>query len=596
MKFSLTLFIASLIQSFFALSQDGVRTPGDVIVSDDFSTPENWIIYTEDDAVPAWEIIDETPLNISLYMFGGDEIDSPTAENGFAVLNAIDLHIETEVEPINALLEYGESFDFSDITGVIVEFYIAYRAFYNDSLFLEFTTDDWETFETIHLYSEKPANEMTTPEILPLDLSLDVAGMSNVKFRFRFKELMADPDDGAGYGAVIDDFVVKEAWSYDQKITASYHRSGLGVSHPTGLSYYKIPYNQLTGIHFSAKNTNVGGMEQPNAKLNVEVSGAETFYSSSTPVDLPISGSDSLSCTDTFIPTTEGTYYVKYFFDCDETEEETSNDTLYDSFEVMPYYNPIYARDNGIASGFIDNIPSNDGNPFLIGNIFDIVNYAVIGFIDIAITNDITNVDQLIFVQLMVLDEDSDTYVYSAQSEDLFITHGNNGSIIRLMLESNVNVNPGNTILVLAGHYGGTDEVRFKVAQKVDENTVLAYTYGAEDPVIIPSPSAVMIRPILEPRYDNIDEELSKIFSIAQNSPNPFSTNTVINYELNEGANVSIEIIDVTGKLVMTINQGTQGAGEYSLKIDANDFAEGVYFYTFTAGDSQSTKRMVITK
>jgi len=54
--------------------------------------------------------------------------------------------------------------------------------------------------------------------------------------------------------------------------------------------------------------------------------------------------------------------------------------------------------------------------------------------------------------------------------------------------------------------------------------------------------------------------------------------------------------MDVTGKVVKTINNGTQQAGVYTVAVDANDFAEGVYFYTFTIGTEKVTKQMVITK
>jgi hypothetical protein len=48
--------------------------------------------------------------------------------------------------------------------------------------------------------------------------------------------------------------------------------------------------------------------------------------------------------------------------------------------------------------------------------------------------------------------------------------------------------------------------------------------------------------------------------------------------------------------LVKSINNGSQAAGTYTVAIDANDFAEGVYFYTFTVGTEKVTKRMVVTK
>ena len=44
------------------------------------------------------------------------------------------------------------------------------------------------------------------------------------------------------------------------------------------------------------------------------------------------------------------------------------------------------------------------------------------------------------------------------------------------------------------------------------------------------------------------------------------------------------------------INQGNQAAGKYTIDLNSTDFAEGIYFYTFTIGEKQITKRMVVSK
>jgi Secretion system C-terminal sorting domain len=181
------------------------------------------------------------------------------------------------------------------------------------------------------------------------------------------------------------------------------------------------------------------------------------------------------------------------------------------------------------------------------------------------------------------------------QTDDHEITSGENGGLITLTFEEPVEVTAGQTILVLAGHYGGATEARFRLAQGVDEQTVLGYTSGATDPFFLSSPSAVMIR-VHTRSYAGVEETLANNFSVGQNMPNPFGDNAIINYELKEAGNVSIEFVDVTGKVVKSINNGSQAAGTYTVAIDANDFAEGVYFYTFTVGAEKVTKRMVVTK
>lgn len=91
------------------------------------------------------------------------------------------------------------------------------------------------------------------------------------------------------------------------------------------------------------------------------------------------------------------------------------------------------------------------------------------------------------------------------------------------------------------------------------------------------------------------ENEINNI-SVSQNVPNPFNGNTVISYNLNEASNVTLQVVDLTGKVVTTINEGNQNAGEHNLTIDGSTLAEGTYFYTFTAGEYRVTKKMVVSK
>ena len=93
---------------------------------------------------------------------------------------------------------------------------------------------------------------------------------------------------------------------------------------------------------------------------------------------------------------------------------------------------------------------------------------------------------------------------------------------------------------------------------------------------------------------------------IFQNYPNPFNPETWFPYNLAEQAEVTVKIYDVTGALVRQLDIGLQEPGRYQHQEKAaywdgrDEFgtkvASGIYFYTFTAGDFQSTRRMVILK
>ena len=94
--------------------------------------------------------------------------------------------------------------------------------------------------------------------------------------------------------------------------------------------------------------------------------------------------------------------------------------------------------------------------------------------------------------------------------------------------------------------------------------------------------------------------------TVFQNYPNPFNPETWFPYNLAEQTEVVLKIYDVRGGLVRQLDIGLQEPGSYlsqekAAYWDGRDafgtrVASGIYFYTFTAGDFESTRRMVILK
>lgn len=572
------------------LSNDD-RDAGAVLATDDFSDAANWIIYTEDGTAAEWEIVLTEPAGITPYI---SNMESTTEANGFGLFNGVQYLIAGTVTPQNALIEYGTSINCTGTTSIILEFEQAYRAFNFEQTIVEVTKNDWTDFESYTLNEDAIGNGPTYQGPIAINISSVAAGESNVRVRFRWIESSGDPGAGSGYAWMIDDLTVREGWNYDQRITASYHRSGLDVWSASGLEYYRIPTSQLVPIHFSALTESMAGLTQPNAKMNVEISGAESFSTSSVGVDLLPAAADSFSCETTFTPSTIGTYNVKYFVDCDNPEDLTSNDTVYDSFEVTgPAQLHSYARDNGIPSGSISNVTSNTGQPLMIGNVMNVFNEDIIGAIEIFVSSAETNVDQLIFAQVMLLDESSGDFVYFDQTDDHIIDDSENGGGIRLYFETPLVIPANSIILVLAGHYGGTEEVEFRTAQTVDEQSVLGFASGETSPFFLSSPSAIMVRPLMH-SFVGIDDEEVLNLVIGQNVPNPFNETTVISYELNESSDLNFEIMDATGRIVYTENYQNQSEGQHTITLNANQFAEGIYFYTFKIGSQTFTNRMIV--
>ena len=90
------------------------------------------------------------------------------------------------------------------------------------------------------------------------------------------------------------------------------------------------------------------------------------------------------------------------------------------------------------------------------------------------------------------------------------------------------------------------------------------------------------------------------------NYPNPFNPETWIPYHLAESAAVTLTIYAIDGQVVRRLDLGHQAAGYYQNKARAaywdgrnnigETVANGLYFYTLTAGEFAATRKMLIRK
>ncbi len=86
-----------------------------------------------------------------------------------------------------------------------------------------------------------------------------------------------------------------------------------------------------------------------------------------------------------------------------------------------------------------------------------------------------------------------------------------------------------------------------------------------------------------------------------QNHPNPFHHSAAISYMLPASGSVALKIYDITGRLVKTLVDESQESGVYRVQWDGKDTSgqgvpSGIYFYRLLAGDSTSTKKMILLR
>ena len=82
-------------------------------------------------------------------------------------------------------------------------------------------------------------------------------------------------------------------------------------------------------------------------------------------------------------------------------------------------------------------------------------------------------------------------------------------------------------------------------------------------------------------------------FALEQNFPNPFSDVTRVKYMLNKAMYMKLAVYDLMGKELLTLREGSQDAGNYTLSIDGSAWAPGFYLCSLKTESGQKVIRLV---
>ncbi len=90
-------------------------------------------------------------------------------------------------------------------------------------------------------------------------------------------------------------------------------------------------------------------------------------------------------------------------------------------------------------------------------------------------------------------------------------------------------------------------------------------------------------------------------YRLSQNYPNPFNPTTTIEYSLSRSTFVAIDIFNIIGQRVTTLENSYKEAGEHSVIWNGRDesgkpVSTGIYLYRMTAGNHTETKKMTLVK
>ena len=76
--------------------------------------------------------------------------------------------------------------------------------------------------------------------------------------------------------------------------------------------------------------------------------------------------------------------------------------------------------------------------------------------------------------------------------------------------------------------------------------------------------------------------------------PNPAANRTTLNYTLSSSSRVTLNIFDMNGRLISTMDKGNQSAGSYAQIIDLNSLSKGVYMIQILTSNSVETAKLIV--
>jgi len=85
------------------------------------------------------------------------------------------------------------------------------------------------------------------------------------------------------------------------------------------------------------------------------------------------------------------------------------------------------------------------------------------------------------------------------------------------------------------------------------------------------------------------------------NYPNPFNPSTEVKFTLTQAGNVTVDVIDLQGRVVRTLFKGDLQSGITSLSWDGRDdngfaVASGTYMARVVSGNGTATHKMTLAK
>ena len=565
-----------------------LKAGGDIIWQDDFSVANTWDITTTGQG--AFEIGNTASVGTSnpdlITYLGAMATTGTTATNGYAFFDGIQylLTVPPVVEIQNSSIT-SSTIDLSLYAqpSITLSFNQRFRHFNYDETYVEMSQDGGSTW----VYSQQVnAGEPTNGTSLQNNLSLIVPVLpsANTKIRFRWSSTSDSDDYGSGYGWMIDD--VKLVEPYADEFTLTKVWTGDIVQK---WDYYSTPLTQVIPMTVGAVISNMGGVSQTKV-VSIEIlQGTTSVYTATENITILPGVSDTLWHTSTFTPTSNGVYTVKFTL---PTDAINTNNTQSEDFEVTPN---IYGHNFPISGTSFFGFNTVDAE-IGMGNLYEINANQQLNGINVQFATGTTVSTEVRCELWEVVDGIQGTMNFITDVTYTVPSPLNTANPTTIAFSSPGQMEAGKLYMVILKTYqDATNKLRIRSSVKGDDDfSTIGYGPFATGGVVNYF-SGWGKAPYISLNFDptiGINETSTEISGVSI-YPNPSSSSVNLEMNIATPSEVSIQVTDLSGKVVATQNLGFLPLGKNQTTIQSASFNNGLYYVTILSNGTSVTKKFI---
>lgn len=91
-------------------------------------------------------------------------------------------------------------------------------------------------------------------------------------------------------------------------------------------------------------------------------------------------------------------------------------------------------------------------------------------------------------------------------------------------------------------------------------------------------------------------DDVPMIFALGTAYPNPAAQHTVLRYAIPQATRITVQIFDVTGRLVRTVVNDDREPGYYTVSIEKGELAAGIYFCKLQCNACEATSKFIFAR